>query len=156
MDQTLTFSQNCISLVAASEGFVPHPYVDPASGGEPITIGYGSTHYCDGTKVTMADPAITEEVGRATLLCYLNAHCLPCCLQHVTSGINQNQLDALGDFIYNLGCGNFTSSTLLKKINADPSDTSITDEFLKWDRAAGKEMEGLKARRQKEADLYFS
>ena len=156
MDNSMTFSDSCVDLATASEGFVAHPYVDPASGGEPITIGYGSTHYCDGTKVTMQDANISQDDARAALLCYLNAHALPCLQKNVTSDINQNQLDALGDFIYNLGCGNFQSSTLLKKVNADPSDPTIADEFAKWNKAGGKVMNGLTIRRQKESDLYFS
>ena len=156
MDNTLTLSQNCIDMVTASEGFVAHPYVDPSSGGEPITIGYGSTHYCDGTKVTMADAPISEADAQATLLCYMNSHALPCIQKSVTSDINQNQLDALADFVYNLGCANFQVSTLLKKVNADPSDATIANEFLKWNKAGGKVMNGLTKRRQKESDLYFS
>lgn len=156
MDSTLTLSQSCLDLAIASEGFSAIPYVDPASGGEPITIGYGSTHYCDGTKVTMSDTPITEAEGRAMLLCTLNTRVLPSIQQVVTSDINQNQLDALGDFVYNLGIGNFKSSTLLKKVNADPTDPTIADEFAKWNKAGGKVMNGLTIRRQKESDLYFS
>jgi len=156
MDNTLTFSQNCANLVMDSEGFVPHPYVDPASGGEPITIAFGSTHYCDGTKVTMSDSLVSQEDGEAMLLCTLNTHVLPSIQQVVTSDINQNQLDALGDFVYNLGIGNFKSSTLLKKVNTDSSDATIADEFAKWNKAGGKVMNGLTIRRQKESDLYFS
>ena len=156
MDKTMTISQSCIDIATASEGFVAHPYVDPASGGEPITIGYGSTHYCDGTKVTMNDPDISQADAVTALLCYLNNNALPCLQQNVTSDINQNQLDALADFIYNLGCGNFKSSTLLKKVNANPADPTIADEFAKWNKAGGQVMNGLTIRRQKESDLYFS
>jgi lysozyme len=69
--------------------------------------------------------------------------------------INQNQFDALVDFAYNLGTGNLKSSTLLKKVNADPKDHKISEEFLKWNRAGGKVLKGLTARRVAEAELYF-
>ena len=46
-------------------------------------------------------------------------------------------------------------STLLKKVNANPADASIRDEFMKWNRAAKKELAGLTRRRKAEADLYF-
>lgn len=70
--------------------------------------------------------------------------------------INQNQFDSLASFCYNLGTGNLRISTLLKKINANPSDPSIKDEFLKWHHAGGNDLTGLKRRRKDEADLYFT
>jgi lysozyme len=69
--------------------------------------------------------------------------------------INQNQFDALVSFAYNLGVGNLKSSTLLKKVNANPSDPTIRDEFMKWVNGGGKKLPGLVKRRQAEADLYF-
>ena len=152
----MKFSSACTDLIAESEGCILHPYVDPASGGEPITIGIGSTHYCDGTKVTMSDANITKEKAEEMLSCHLDSAVLPCIQQNVTIGINQQQLDALGSFVYNLGCGNFKSSTLLRKINLDPSDSTIEAEFMKWNKANHQVMSGLTKRREKESALYFS
>jgi len=45
---------------------------------------------------------------------------------------------------------------LLKKINTNPEDTRIVEEFLKWNKAGGKILPGLIRRRQAESDLYFS
>lgn len=50
-----------LDLIKAFEGLSLKPYLCPA--GIP-TIGYGSTFYEDGTKVTLKDKAITE--ARAT------------------------------------------------------------------------------------------
>ena len=36
-------SENGLELIKVSEGFVPHAYPDPASGGDPWTIAYGHT-----------------------------------------------------------------------------------------------------------------
>jgi lysozyme len=69
--------------------------------------------------------------------------------------INQNQFDALVSFAYNLGPGNLKSSTLLKKVNANPEDESIRLEFMKWVKAGGKTLKGLVRRREAEANLYF-
>jgi lysozyme len=51
--------------------------------------------------------------------------------------------------------GNLRNSTLLKKVNANPSDETIRAEFMKWDKAGGKKLAGLTRRRKAEADLYF-
>lgn len=154
--QTLKFSTGCTDIVTASEGFRASPYVDPGTGGEPITIGYGTTVYTNGTKVTMHDAPITKERALSELLDHLNKVVLPCINANVTKVLNQHQLDALGSFIYNVGCGNFKASTLLKKVNINPSDPTIAQEFSKWNKGGGKVLQGLVTRRKRESDLYFT
>ena len=70
--------------------------------------------------------------------------------------ISQSQFDALVSFAYNLGTGALQKSTLIKKVNANPKDVTIADEFLKWNKANGIVLAGLTKRRQAEANLYFS
>lgn len=145
-------SKKGLDLIKKYEGFVSKPYLCPA--GIP-TIGYGATHYGDGKKVTLKDPSIDEEHASCLLnnmiISYENSVKLL-----VQKHINQNQFDALVSFTYNLGAANLSKSTLLKKINANPNDKSIKDEFLKWNKAGGKELTGLTRRRNEEALLYFS
>ena len=78
----------------------------------------------------------------------------------VQTTLKQNQFDALVSFAYNAGIGALLSSTLLKKVNANPADTSIRDAFMMWDKAHVDEglvvVKGLANRRSEEADLYFS
>lgn len=69
--------------------------------------------------------------------------------------MTQNQFDALVSFCYNLGTGSLRTSTLLKKANRNPNDATIAAEFKKWINAGGKPLEGLKRRREAEAELYF-
>lgn len=69
--------------------------------------------------------------------------------------INQNQFDALVCFTYNAGVGNFKSSTLLKKIKANPNDPTIASEFARWKFSGGVEIKGLVNRRAVESNLYF-
>ena len=64
--------------------------------------------------------------------------------------------DALVSFAYNLGAGNFRKSTLLRKVRANPDNPSIRDEFGRWIYGGGRVLPGLVARREAEADLYFS
>jgi lysozyme len=61
----------------------------------------------------------------------------------------------LVSFAYNVGTGAFSTSTLLKKVNANPNDLTIRNEFARWTRANGKIVNGLVNRRKKESDVYF-
>lgn len=70
--------------------------------------------------------------------------------------LRQCQWDAIVSFVFNVGIGNFRSSTLLAKIRTNPDDNSIMDEFLRWVYANGKVMKGLQKRRLAEMKLYFS
>ena len=140
-----------IEIIKSMEGFRSAPYKCPA--GIP-TIGYGATFYPGGKKVTMADAVITEARGTELLqsmLCsfeqYVDSYC--------RDDINQNQFDALVSFAYNLGPANLKSSTLLKKVNVNPSDETIRAEFMKWTKAGGRVLRGLVRRREAEANLYF-
>jgi lysozyme len=44
----------------------------------------------------------------------------------------------------------------LKKVNANPNDLTIRNEFARWTRANGKIVNGLVNRRKKESDVYFA
>jgi lysozyme len=59
-------------------------------------------------------------------------------------------------FAFNLGITALGRSTLLKKVNINPTDPTIAAEFAKWNKAGGKILNGLTKRRAKEAKLYFA
>lgn len=148
----MNISERGLNLIKEFEGFYPKPYLCPA---KVPTIGYGTTYYPNGKRVTLQDRAITQyeatELLRANLKGY--EHSVNSLVRKV---INQNQYDALVCFTYNVGATNFEKSTLLKKININPDDLSIGNEFYKWIYAGGKALSGLKRRRKAEANLYFS
>jgi len=141
-----------LELIKSFEGLRLKPYL--CSAGVP-TIGYGNTFYENKKKVTLKDPAITEERAVELLAWslsgfeqYVDSYCIDI--------ISQNQFDALVSFCYNVGPANLKSSTLLKKVNANPNDPTIRAEFLKWNKGGGRVLAGLTRRRTAEADLYFS
>lgn len=142
-----------IDLVKQFEGLVLKAYVDPATGGEPITIGYGTTIYNGIQKVKMGDK-ITEPQAEAFLQYDINKFAEKV-RKLITKNLNDNQFGALVSFAYNVGLGNLTSSTLLRKVNINPNDPSIAGEFGRWNKAAGKVMVGLSRRRFAESSLYF-
>lgn len=139
-------------LITNHEGLRLKPYLCPA---KIPTIGYGNTYYTDGKRVTLLDKEITKQQAFDMFKEVANRFAKRVD-ELVTSNINQNQFNALVSFVYNVGTGNFASSTLLKKVNRNPEDLSIKDEFLRWNKAGGKVINGLTNRRNEEADLYFS
>ena len=134
-----------IALIKEFEGLRLKAYKCP---GGVWTIGYGHTA---GVKSGMViTEAQAEEYLKADLIVferYLNGLGL---------ALNQNQFDALVSFIYNVGTGNFSNSTLLRKVRANPQDNSIMDEFLRWVYSKGRVLPGLQRRRLAEMKLYFS
>lgn len=144
------------------EGFRAAPYLDSA--GVP-TIGYGTTMYIDGKKVTMSDPPISREYAESTMQAtakrFWNA-----IVHAIKKDLNENQKTAIISLVYNIGVGGFLGSSLLKLINAGADQDSIRAAFLMWrkitikDKASGRLMkvdsQGLINRRNKEADLFFS
>lgn len=143
-------SQKLIDLIKKFEGCRLNAYLCPAS---VWTIGYGSTFYEDDEKVREGQ-IITQDKANELLLDTLGQY-----EQFVNANtrddINQNQFDALVDFAYNCGNANLKSSTLLKKVNVNPQDKTIKDEFMKWTHGGGVVLNGLVRRRSEESELYF-
>lgn len=149
-------TQNLIDFIRKWEGVRYNPYLDVAG---VATIGVGFTTYLDGTKVTMQDPPLDdiqinrilnvklEEFSR-TVKAILGTE--------LCTILPQQCIDALISFSYNLGCNSLKKSTLLKKIKANKNDlVGIKAEFMKWVNAGGKPVEGLKRRRNAEAEMYI-
>lgn len=134
-----------LELIKKFEGLKLKSYLCPA---KVWTIGYGHT------KGVKEGQKITEE--EATKLLLEDISIFENGVNKLTqSKISENQFSALVSFTFNLGLGNLKSSTLLKKVNNDPNDPTIKDEFVKWNKAGGKVLLGLTNRRKDEANLYF-
>lgn len=138
------------TLIKTYEGLKLKAY--KCSAGVP-TIGYGATFYENGTKVKMTD-VITKE--RAEQLFDYHSKLFADKVAKVVPVLTDNQFSALVSFAYNVGIGALKSSTLLKKVKANPLDLSIESEFMKWNKAGGKVIKGLTTRRNAEWELYNS
>ena len=105
-----------IELIKSFEGFRANAYPDPKSGGDPWTVGYGTTKFPSGRPVKQGDkvtPGQAELYLREDVKKFANSVDVL-----VTVPLKQCQYDALVSFVYNLGATNFRNSTLLKKLNA--------------------------------------
>lgn len=147
----MKLSENGYKLICEFEGLKLKPYLCSA---KVPTIGYGNTYYPDGKKVTLLDKPITKEYA-FEIFKEVADRFAKRVNERLKKPVTQNQFDAMVSFAYNIGTGAFATSTLLKKVNINPNDLTIRNEFMKWTKAGGKVVQGLVNRRQKEADVYF-
>jgi lysozyme len=145
-----TLSQKGAKFLRGGEGFEGAPYLD--GGGVP-TIGFGSTRYEDGRKVTMKDAKITEERALAIFNSTVKKY-IECVNESIKVELTQNQFDACVSLCYNIGEDAFANSTLVKVINSEGTLTAIKYQFSRWNKDNGKVVKGLTNRRAKEANLY--
>ncbi len=119
------------------------------------TIGYGHTQgVCQGQEITKEE---AERLFASDIAKFETA------VRNLTVGVKLSdvQVDALVSLAFNIGLSAFKSSTLLKKVKANPNDREvISEEWKKWKYITikGKKVvsNGLVRRRSKEIDMYFS
>lgn len=138
-------SENCISLIREFEGCRLTPY-DDIAGKQTIGIGHliqPGEHFEE----------ITEQEANELLQKDLQ-WTESAVNDAVEVDISQNQFDALVSFTFNLGGKRLLMSTLLERLN-NKEYQKAADEFLKWDKASGVEVSGLKRRRIAERKLFL-
>jgi GH24 family phage-related lysozyme (muramidase) len=142
------------TIIKKWEGCRLEAYPDPGSGGDPWTIGFGTTRV-NGAPVRQGDKisqALADELLRAEI-------------QHVAAELYElipavkqygaNQQAALISWSYNCGLGAVSESTLRKRLLAGESaQVVVPQELPKWNKAGGREMQGLTNRRAAEVQLF--
>ena len=136
-------SQEGLALIKKFEGCRLKTYRCSAN---VLTIGYGHT---GGVKEddTISQPEADEllENDIAKFEKYVSYNVVP--------ELKQYQFDALVAWTFNLGVGNLRSSTMLKILNESDYD-SVPSEMKRWNKAAGKTLDGLIRRRKAEGLLF--
>jgi lysozyme len=117
-------------IIKQFEGLELSPYLDSA--GIP-TIGWGTIQYPNGQRVTMDDPAITEDYAEQCLEFEISQKtaAISDCLTHMPT---IHQAAAMLSLAYNIGTSAFSTSTVLKEFNAG-NIQAAADAFLLWDKA---------------------
>ena len=147
----MTVSPAGRELIERNEGCERAAYPDPASGGDPWTIGYGDTgpDVVLGLTITQAEaderltrrladefePKVSEAIGDAPT--------------------TQCQFDAMVSLAYNIGTGAFAGSSVAR-LHRQSDYGAAADAFLMWDHAAGAVLPALQRRRSEERALYLS
>ena len=143
-------SEKGIALIKQFEGCKLTAYQDSVG---VWTIGYGWTKPVDG-KPIRAGMTIKQETAERLLKTGLVSYESDVS-RLVKVGLTQGQFDALVSFTYNLGARSLSTSTLLRKLNAEDY-AGAADEFLRWNKAGGKVLNGLTRRREAERALFLS
>ena len=147
--ESMSVSNKGVDLICEFEGEQLIAYDD---GVGVWTIGFGTIKYPSGVRVKKGDTcteAQAESYLKNDLVKFENA-----INKLVKVPLNQNQFDAISSFTYNLGETNLSSSTLLKKLNVKDY-SGAADQFLRWNKAGGKVMNGLTRRREAERNLFL-
>lgn len=143
-------SDKGIALIKQFEGCKLTAYRDSVG---VWTIGYGWTQPVDG-KPIRAGMTIKQETAERLLKTGLVSYESDVS-RTVKVGMTQGQFDATVSFTYNLGARSLSTSTLLRKLNAGDY-AGAADEFLHWNKAGGKVLNGLTRRREAERALFLS
>lgn len=134
------------AFIADHEGFVPGTYVDPVG---IITSCYGHTD-----KTLKLGQKFTEQQCLEQLAKDLAKHDKEM-LSYVKVALSEQEHAAYLSFVYNVGSGNFSSSTLLKKLN-NGDRVGACLQLTRWVYAKGIHLNGLVKRRNAEKDLCLS
>ncbi len=142
----MTLTPEGWQLLRRWEGCRLAAYPDPASGGEPWTIGYGHT----GPEV-VSGLVISQQQAEAWL--EANAAEAAAAVDQLLAGcrLTARQRDALVSFCFNVGAGALEGSTLRRRLLAGETATSvIAEELPRWCKGEHGPVEGLRLRRADE------
>jgi lysozyme len=136
------------ALIHKWEGCSLRSYPDPATGAAPWTIGYGATGpaITEGTVWTQSQADNDLETRIAALSKTIT--------NESSYMMDDNQEGACISLAYNIGINAFLQSTLFRDWNAGNAEEAA-DQFLVWNKAAGKVNQGLVNRRADERRVFL-
>jgi lysozyme len=130
-------------FIARFEGFEATAYLCPAG---VWTIGFGHTG-----DVQPGD--VVDMEGALALLESDMTDAIECVDQFVDIDLDDGQVAALVSLVFNIGCGAFKGSTILKLLNANQLEAAA-GQFKRWNKGGGKEIAGLSRRRLAEEKMF--
>lgn len=142
----MNISEKGLNLIKKFEGCHLKAYKCPAG---VLTIGYGHTGRDVKEGLVITQKQAEHYLQNDVIIHSENVSRL------VKKPLTQNQFDALVSFEYNVGYGNFASSTMLKLLNKSEYK-GAAEQFDRWVYAKGKKLNGLVKRRKAEKELFLS
>ena len=149
MSEQRHINQKSIDLIKSFEGLYLEAYKCSAG---VWTIGYGHTGMTHKDGTVHSGRVINEERAEE-LLAHDMEYFEKVVERLVKVKVNDDMFGALVSFAFNCGEGNLKSSTLLKKLNAGDYD-GAAEQFIRWNKASGKTLNGLTRRRASEERLF--
>lgn len=135
------------ALIQSFESCRLTAYPDPGTGGDPWTIGWGTTgpNVYPGLQISQehADAWFAADVSEFE-------HCVEAALP----AVQEHEFSACVSLAYNIGCKAFAGSSVVRFINAGDM-RAAADAFLLWNQAGGKVMNGLVQRRKEERAMFL-
>lgn len=145
-----------VSFIAGFEDFVDHVYICPA-GKKTIAFGH--------TGKGVEEKRVTVARGLELLIADIKA--VESEIEKELPALNENQMNALCSFAFNVGIPQFFASNTFRIIKANPNDPQIAGKLKEWNKGGYyvieggervkkyKVLPGLVKRRALEAELYF-
>jgi|TARA_R110000824_G_scaffold78516_6_gene198136 lysozyme len=147
----MKINEDGLDIIKHYEGYSSSVYLCPAAR---FTIGWGSTWDHNGNPIKKDQPDISKGYAHRLLVRELR-HVEHAISRLVSAELTENMYSATSSLVYNIGSGNFQSSTLRMKLNRGNYE-GAADEFPKWRKAGGRILAGLVRRRQSERDLFLA
>jgi len=119
------------------------------------TIGYGSTYDFDKQRKVQQGDIITAEQAQRWLQITTSKDAAEI-KNLVKVPLNNNELNSLISFTYNVGLGAFKASSLLRLLNSGADKKIVADQFDRWVFDNGVKVKGLISRRNAEKKLFLS
>lgn len=142
----LHISNNGLTLIEGFEGFSSCPYWDPF--GRVWTRGFGETDFGG----NFGGRCITRSQGQSNLRNKIESE-YQWAVRALGVNFNQNQVDALDSFIWNLGAGIFQGT--LRYDLEHSRFYAASQIMLQYDHAGGQVLRGLRIRRHEEVALFL-
>ena len=139
-----------LALIREAEGLRTRAYRDSTG---IWTIGYGHTSAAGAPQVVAGLEIAPDEAD--VILARDVAMFARGVAAAVTAPLTDDQFSALVSFAYNVGLGNFRSSSVLTAVNARDFD-AVPRRLALWVKAGGKTLGGLVKRRAAEAALFVN
>jgi GH24 family phage-related lysozyme (muramidase) len=146
-----------LAMIKEFEGCRLSAYPDPKSGGDPWTIGYGSTRYPDGRPVQRGDKISVIEADmmlrlEADRICQKLAGTIP-----AWNELGDRQKSALVSFAYNLGDGFYGGANFntITKALREKRWHDVPGAMMLYRNPGSNVEAGLKRRRKAEGDLWM-
>jgi len=146
-----------VKLICEFESFEANAYPDPASGGDPWTVGYGFTTWTDGARVKKGD-TITRDAADRMLAAWIETKVVPALSKSIPcwNKLPPNRQSCLISFAWNLGWHFYGSAGFetISKCLAEKRYDDVPAALMLYVNPGSNVEAGLRRRRTAEGKLW--